>query len=824
MVDVRRLEKDFLLNYREFGFDESRSRYVTRLVAGVAELKGNMGRIRGLAGDPQTARRTREVERALDRYQQGVEAMVDRLRERGFLEVGVHGALRAEAHEIEQAARGLHSDALLARILAVRRAEKDYVERVRDADTAAFGEALREFDAAVAAAGLPGAARAALRARGERYGRLFERYVALTEEIRTVKKGYLRSVQTIEPLLEELYVGARDRVAAKRRAIERSNRLLSLPVLLGGGLVLVLTALSSFFIALTVTRSVVESTAFAERIASGDLASRLAPRGRNEFYALATALNTMAGSLHAAASARERGLAALRESEEKYRALVETSADWIWEIDRTGRHTYSNERVREILGIGPEEIERASLPELLHPEDAPRAAEQLAASLASGRGWRGIVLRWRHRDGSWRWLESSAVAVTDADGALSGFRGTDRDVTERRRLEAELLKVQKLEAIGSLAGGIAHDFNNLLQGLFGYISLARMSLGPADDAARMLDQAEKGLALSVNLTTQLLTFAKGGRPVKRRVALAAVVEDPVKFALSGSRSDYRLDLDPGLRCVDADVGQLGQVIQNLVINASEAMPRGGTVEILARNEVIGSGVNPLVPAGGEFVRIDVRDAGQGIAERALARIFDPYFTTKRTGSGLGLATSYSIVRNHGGFIDVTSRLGEGSVFSVFLPAGGGAEDREPPAPARGTERTGKVLVMDDDELVREVAAEMIASLGHAVTTAASGEEALARYREAREGGRPFDVVVLDLTVKGGMGGEEAMRRLLEIDPGVKAVVSSGYADAAVVAEYRAHGFRARLSKPYQMEGLRDCLATLLEPPEPGGETESRPPL
>jgi PAS domain S-box-containing protein len=484
----------------------------------------------------------------------------------------------------------------------------------------------------------------------------------------------------------------------------------------------------------------------------------------------------------------------------------------LWAVDLEGKHTFSNSRVHDVLGIEPEEVLKGNSFELVHPEDVPRAKQIFEASMSAGNGWQGVVLRWRHQDGTYRWVESNATSVTDARGTLVGFRGTDRDITERRRLEQELVKAQKLEAIGTLAGGIAHDFNNLLQGLFGYISLARMNLDRRDKAGEMLEQAEKALSLSVNLTTQLLTFAKGGQPLKRTLAPAAILENPIKFALSGSRSDYRLVVDKDLWAVDADEGQLAQVIQNLVINASEAMPLGGTVEIAAHNEVIPKASNPLVPAGGEFVRIDVKDSGTGIPGQHLARIFDPYFTTKQQGSGLGLATSYSIVRSHDGFIDVSSRLGEGTVFSVYLPASRGKVHQGTEAIAAAGEGTGNVLVMDDDGLVRDVAAQMLTSLGHTVATAANGEEAIELFRRAREGGEPFDVVILDLTVKNGMGGEEAIRRLREIAPDVRAVVSSGYSDATVMADYRQHGFSARLSKPYQLDALKECLDSQLQPP------------
>ncbi len=812
MIDARRLEKDFLLNYKDFGFDESRSRYVTRLITTIAEIKVHMKRIRVLAVDREVARQTLEVERALDRYQSGVEALVDKYGERGLFDMGVHGRMRTEALEMERLVREHGNDRLLVGLMKVRRAEKSFLEREQDADALALESALGEFTAA--AARLPGETLAGIRSGAERYLGFFRSYVRMTEEIRIVKKAYLRSVQAVDPMLERLYVDSLNRVTAKRRAIEASTRRLSLPVIAAGGVVLVVTALFSLVVAHTVTRSVVASKTFAERIASGDLGSRLPSGGRNEFSSLAAALNTMAESLHAADVARRNGIEALRESEEKYRAIVETSTDWIWAIDLEGRHTFSNERVREILGIGASELLGLSALDLLHPDDVSRVREVLDKSVATGRGWQGLALRWRHRDGTYRWVESNAVAVHDARGNLVGFRGTDRDITERRKLENELVKTQKLEAIGTLAGGIAHDFNNLLQGLFGYISLAKLNLGRSDKAEEMLEQAEKALNLSVNLTSQLLTFAKGGKPLKRRVALPGILEDAAKFALSGSRSDYRTAVDKDLWSVDADDGQLSQVIQNLVLNASEAMPLGGTVEIAARNEVVAGGANPLVPAGGAFVRIDVKDAGAGISVQNLARIFDPYFTTKQKGSGLGLATTYSIVRNHNGFIDVTSRLGEGSVFTVYLPASQGGESPEPEGGIRVGEETGNVLVMDDAEVVRDVAAGMIASLGHAVTTAESGEEAVALFSRAREEGRPFDIVVLDLTVKRGMGGEQTIRRLREIDPGVKAVVSSGYSDAAVVADYRSYGFTACLNKPYRLGELRDCLLCLLKPDDP----------
>jgi CheY-like chemotaxis protein len=325
----------------------------------------------------------------------------------------------------------------------------------------------------------------------------------------------------------------------------------------------------------------------------------------------------------------------------------------------------------------------------------------------------------------------------------------------------------------------------------------------------MIEQAEKALQMSVNLTTQLLTFSKGGKPVKKRLDLPPVIKNSANFALSGSHSDYRFTYDDDLWPVDADDGQIGQVIQNIVLNASEAMPDGGTVEISAKNLDVPRGTDPLLPAGGRFVSIVVRDSGMGISDQYLLRIFDPYFTTKQKGSGLGLATSYSIIRNHGGIIDVKSQSGKGSTFAIYLPAIETDETAPHTVTASLPGRRGKVLVMDDEEVVRGVAAKMIEALGHEADIAVDGTEAIDKVGQAAQAGKPYDIVILDLTVKGGMGGEPAAARLRQLFPDVKLVVSSGYADNPVVSDYRSYGFVGCLSKPYVMDDLIACFNSLL---------------
>jgi two-component system, cell cycle sensor histidine kinase and response regulator CckA len=406
-------------------------------------------------------------------------------------------------------------------------------------------------------------------------------------------------------------------------------------------------------------------------------------------------------------------------------------------------------------------------------------------------------------------VEARAFPLKDESGSVISVILSITNITEKRLLEEERLKTQKLEAIGTLAGGIAHDFNNLLQGVFGYISLARMTVNKREKSLAALQQAEQALHLSVKLTNQLLTFSKGGKPVKKPVDLRPVIDNAVKFALSGSPSVHRMVIEESLQQVEADEGQIGQVIQNIVLNADQAMPEGGLVEITARNVQAPDKNLPQSLQKGGYVEITVRDGGIGIQEHYIAKIFDPYFTTKVRGSGLGLATSYSIIKNHNGVIDVKSVVGKGSTFSIYLPQTLILEKEPQVEPEHSGGTAGKILVMDDDPVILDVAGELIKALGHEAEFAAHGEEAIEKYTLAKQLGKPFNVVILDLTIRGGIGGAETVRRLKEIDPGMKAVVSSGYSDDAITSNYRVHKFDAYLKKPYNVDRLRDVLGRLM---------------
>jgi len=412
------------------------------------------------------------------------------------------------------------------------------------------------------------------------------------------------------------------------------------------------------------------------------------------------------------------------------------------------------------------------------------------------------------RDGTERIISDSGAPIRGRDGVVVGAVLVFRDATAQARLEAELLKAEKLESIGILAGGIAHDFNNILTAILGYLTLARTSLGSQNELFHELLEAEKATLRAADLTHQLLTFSKGGSPIKKTVRIDHLLIEWVTFALRGSNVRCEFEFCKCSCPVDVDQGQLSQVVNNLVINADQAMPNGGTISVVTDRVSIEE-AQPLVLAPGDYLRISFRDQGVGIEKDHLGRIFDPYFTTKQSGAGLGLATSYSIMKRHNGLITVESEIGAGTAFHLYLPASSAvvrAQRNRETAPSLGQ---GKILLMDDDATIRGLAQELLVILGYEVHLAVDGHEATRSYAEASASGRPFDAVILDLTVPGGMGGKEAIQMLRDQDRNVRAIVSSGYSNDPVMATYEQHGFRGVLVKPYGVQEISEVLRSVL---------------
>ncbi len=416
------------------------------------------------------------------------------------------------------------------------------------------------------------------------------------------------------------------------------------------------------------------------------------------------------------------------------------------------------------------------------------------------------------RDRTERPIEVTAAPLCDATGRTIGMALVFRDMSDAIRMQAERARADKLASLGLLAGGIAHDFNDILLAIMGNVSLARVTLPAQGQAAPALAEAERACVRARHLTWQLLTFSKGGAPVKKTMALPRVLEESARLALSGSNVSYELDFENDLWMVEADETQLVQVFNNVLRNAQQAMPHGGTIVVRAENVIERTHrcEYALQAEAGRYVRISIADQGIGIPHENLGSIFDPYFTTKQSGSGLGLATSQSIIKNHAGFVTVDSTLGRGTTMHIHLPAAVETEIEEEVGPVDwGAFRTGRILVMDDDPSSRALAVSMLEFLGYQPEAVSSGTAAVERYRDALSNGCPFDAVILDLVVPEGTGGKETMERLGQLDGRVTAILASGYVQASMTTEFQQLGFKAVVPKPYTIDELSRTLDSVM---------------
>lgn len=497
---------------------------------------------------------------------------------------------------------------------------------------------------------------------------------------------------------------------------------------------------------------------------------------------------------------------ALRDSEKKLRDITSSLGEGVYVLDENGCITFMNPEAELLLGWTEEELMNKKVHDIIHyqkPDGSPLPFEDCPVykSIKTGKRFYSTEEVFIRKDGTKFPVSLLASPIVD-NGMIKGSVSAFRDISIRKKLEEEVLKVQKLESIAALSGGIAHDFNNLLTAIMGYISLSKMSLDPEDKIYKNLSIAEDACNNARNLTYQLLAFARGEELFMKRMSIAELLRDTAIFSSSGSKCKLEFSIPEDLWHVEIDEGHMRQVIHNLIVNACEAMPKGGKIVISAEN--ITGTKEELPVAEGDYVRIAVKDHGIGIKKENLQKIFDPYFTTKKMdfhkGVGLGLSVCYSIIKKHKGYIFVESELGKGTTFYILLPAFKPEKEELRPVAAHG-----RVLVMEDDEMVGQVVREMLEYIGYEVDYVRNGAESIELYKKAKKEGKKYDAVILDLTVRSGMGGKETIGKLLKIDPDVNAIISSGYVDDPVMVNYKEYGFKGFIRKPYEIEKLVEVL-------------------
>ena len=503
----------------------------------------------------------------------------------------------------------------------------------------------------------------------------------------------------------------------------------------------------------------------------------------------------------------------MKEGSEMYRLLSELISNGII-IVQSGIIKECNQAMAKLFGDRPQSMQGTRLAEYF-PSDENKALDELfSASSQTSDAPVACEATLACKNGQRLKVEvTAAVCGTEQQPA---YLLVIRNISDHQTTRVSLEKTGKLEAISALSGGIAHDYNNLLTAIIGNITLAQTHLNPMEKPFRLLGHALVASKTAKNLTQKLITFSKGGSPVKEIARVDRLVQSATDFTLSGSSIKCHYHFSPDLRLIDVDQSQIGQAIHNVVMNAREAMQEGGTIDVTAANANLANEVPTLVE--GNYVKITIADQGSGIPETEFDRIFEPYYSTKamgnKRGTGLGLSICRSIIRKHGGDVRAESQVGAGTTMHLYLPAADPeALEKTTAEPDQEQSRIfgeGKILVMDDEEMIRELAGEILWHLGYEVEFASNGDEALVLYKNSMSSAKPFDAVILDLTVRGGMGGKETIQQLIKIDPEIKGIVSSGYSDDPGMTDYKKYGFSGVVAKPYTLEELGEKLNQVLK--------------
>ncbi|MBN2011608.1 response regulator [candidate division KSB1 bacterium] len=503
----------------------------------------------------------------------------------------------------------------------------------------------------------------------------------------------------------------------------------------------------------------------------------------------------------------------LKESEQWFSTTLNSISDAVIATNKDGYITFLNPIAERLTGWSRADAIGESLSKIYNVLDEKSSDHQ---DKESDHDIGGVVYSEFHhtkilisKNGTQRLIDDSMAPIQKSDGMINGVVLVFRDISERRKFEQELIKTQKLESLGVLAGGIAHDFNNVLTAIIGNISIAKLNLDANDDTYKLLMEVENASKRAKSLTRQLLTFSKGGEPVRKLVSIKDALRNAASFALKGSSIQGEFSFAPDLMAIEADEAQLTQAIYNIINNARQAKPKDSRVLIRAENVKVGL-EQKLAIKPGPYIKVTIIDQGSGIRPEHLTKIFDPYFTTRQNASGLGLAISYSIVKKHDGNVLVESVPDKGTKVTIYIPA---SEEKVAPKRERDYHfpaRHGNILVMDDEPLIRNLVKRMLNIMGHSVETANHGQQAIELYSTAMNNGNPYDVVILDLTVQGGMGGQETIERLRKLNPDVKAIVSSGYSNDPIMANFADYGFSGVVAKPYETHELNRVINDVMK--------------
>ena len=672
-----------------------------------------------------------------------------------------------------------------------------------------------------------------------------------TIQIKEIKTGNNRTFEVLDfqcPVFDGLgtFVGSvQAGLSIKRIDVEISQTFIRTNIILS--LFWVLGMVMSFIIANNIAQPIKKLTTISKSIADGNLDREISVHRHDEIGTLAQSLTELRDSirnkikkLEEEADSREKLLKVLdrknellaksretlehkvqertrelQESEQRFRKYFELGVVGMAVITPDKKFSFFNDRICDMFGYSREVLMQMYWDELCYKEDIENYQEQFDRMLAGEFDGYSLDTRYLRKDGETIFTSVTLKCMRNDDGSVKLIFAIIQDFTERKKMEDELVKTRKLESVGILAGGIAHDFNNLLTAIIGNISLLKLDVSPDDKRYKFLDSADKASMQAKELSHRLLTFSKGGAPVKKNVSIGELVKESTLFALKGSNIKCDFNIPNNLFTVHVDEGQFNQVISNLVINAKQAMPGGGKIEVACDNFVINADdVFPVKP--GKYVSIAITDQGVGIPDEYREKIFDPYFTTKEKtahrGTGLGLSTCYSIVNKHNGCITVTSQVGKGSTFHILLPAADqitGAVHHKIERETEAIHGSGRILLMDDEELVRNSVGSMLKYMGYHVDFSLDGAEAISMYQKAIDDQKPYDAVILDLTIPGGMGGKETIVRLREQFENVRAVVSSGYSNDPILSHYRDYGFDNVIGKPYDAKQISQVMHNLL---------------